>query len=138
MQLAFEPYEPTNVIAYDPASDFTIASWLDDHLSGSVAANHVIVGGRLPGQAGQWLSVCGKPLGIYGQLGKTGVGPFDESYFLTFAALADVASFCRSAPAASADHIDGKVCPPDPCSPIGYPPFCCSSRSPVWETSNLR
>src|SRR5215813_10035720 len=62
---------------------------------------------------GQPLSVCGKPLGIYGRLGKTGVGPFDESYFLTFAALADVVSYCRSAPAASADHNDGKVCPPD-------------------------
>src|SRR5215471_3441464 len=105
--------QPTNVIAYDPAEDFTVASWMENSTSGAVAANTVIVGGRLPGQAGQPLSVCGKPLGIYGRLGKTGVGPFDESYFLTFAALADVVSFCRSAPAASADHNDGKVCPPD-------------------------
>ena len=105
--------QPTNVIAYDPAEDFTVESWIEDSLSGPVTANNVIVGGRLPGQAGQWLSVCGKPLGIYGRLGKTGVGPFDESYFLTFAALADVVSYCRSAPAASVDHNDGKVCPPD-------------------------
>jgi putative ABC transport system permease protein len=105
--------QPANVIAYDPAEDFTVASWMEDSASGPVTANNVVVGGRLPGQAGQWLSVCGKPLGIYGRLGKTGVGPFDESYFLTFAAVADVVSYCRSAPAASVDHNDGKVCPPD-------------------------
>jgi putative ABC transport system permease protein len=105
--------QPANVIAYDPTADFTIASWLEDHLTGPAAANNVVVGGRLPGQLGQWLSVCGKPLGIYGRLGKTGVGPFDESYFLTFAALADVVSLCRSKPAAAAGHNDGKVCPPD-------------------------
>jgi putative ABC transport system permease protein len=105
--------QPANVIAYDPAEDFTVASWMEDSASGPVTAKNVVVGGRLPGQVGQWLSVCGKPLGIYGRLGKTGVGPFDESYFLTFAALADVVSYCRSAPAASVDHNDGRVCPPD-------------------------
>src|SRR5262249_14296137 len=105
--------QPANVIAYDPSEDFTVASWIEDSASGPVTANKVVVGGRLPRQLGQWLSVCGRPLGIYGRLGKTGVGPFDESYFLTFAALADVVSFCRSAPAAAADHNDGKACPPD-------------------------
>jgi len=65
------------------------------------------------------------------RLGKTGVGPFDESYFLTFAALADIVSFCRTSdaraaakPAAPAQrdnapaingmrHGDAKVCSGD-------------------------
>src|SRR5262249_8569473 len=71
--------QPASVIAFDPWQDFTVLSWLEDHPPGSVGTGDVIVGGRLPGQVGQSLSLCGKPLGIYGRLGKTGVGPFDES-----------------------------------------------------------
>ena len=37
------------------------------------------------------------PMRVYGRLGKTGVGPFDNSYFLSFDALADMVSFCRTA-----------------------------------------
>jgi len=85
----------------------------------------VIVGGRLPGQLGQTLSLCGKPLGIYGRLGKTGVRPFDESYFLSFEALADLVAFCRELGAKARDkpgtpgvgagleHDGANVCPPD-------------------------
>src|SRR5215475_7440122 len=86
---------PATAIAFDPVMDFTVMSWLEDHRKGSVGTGDLIVGGRLPGQLGQVLSLCGKPLGIYGRLGKTGVGPFDESYFLTFDALADLVAFCR-------------------------------------------
>ena len=39
-------------------------------------------------------------MSVYGRLGKTGVGPFDESYFLSFDALADIVSFCRTSAAA--------------------------------------
>ena len=34
-------------------------------------------------------------MSVYGRLGITGVGPFDNSYFLSFDALADIVSFCR-------------------------------------------
>ncbi|MEA2963930.1 MAG: putative transport system permease protein [Alphaproteobacteria bacterium] len=66
---------------------------------------------------------------IYGRLGKTGVGPFDDSYFLSFGALADMVSFCRTADArgaprprakpqeepavAAMSHADANVCSPD-------------------------
>jgi putative ABC transport system permease protein len=105
--------QAANAIAFDPAQDFSVLPWLDEHQPGPATANGLIVGSGLPGRLGQSLSVCGKPLGIYGRLGKTGVGPFDESYFLTFDALADVVAFCRTAPTASMDHSDGKVCSPD-------------------------
>ena len=39
---------------------------------------------------------------IYGRLGKTGVGPFDDSYFLSFGALSDMVSFCRASEARAA------------------------------------
>ena len=70
--------QPSNIIAFDPAQDFTILNWLEDHPPESVGTGDVIVGGRLPGQLGQSLGLCGKPLGIVGRLAKTGVGPFDE------------------------------------------------------------
>ena len=57
----------------------------------------LILGGRLAGQLGASLSVCGLPLRVDGRLGKTGVGPFDESYFVSFQTLAAIVSFCSSA-----------------------------------------
>jgi putative ABC transport system permease protein len=74
--------------------------------------------------------VCGRPLNVYGRLGKTGVGPFDDAYFLSFEALADVIAFCRGSgvqrsanavgpqPAATAiagidHHSDGVTCAAD-------------------------
>jgi len=48
------------------------------------------------------------PMRVSARLGKTGVGPFDESYFLSFAALADIVSFCRTSDARAA----GKPAPP--------------------------
>jgi putative ABC transport system permease protein len=109
-----------NVIAFDPAHDFTILTWLEQRQPVPLGAGGIIVGGRVAGQVGQSLSVCGKPMTIYGRLGKTGVGPFDESYFLSFEALAEIVSFCRGSAARTGgkptdivDHGDGKACPPD-------------------------
>jgi len=64
-------------------------------------------------------------MNVYGRLGITGVGPFDESYFLSFDALAEVVSFCRSSGTAARPAVkvgdveipDGmnhaEVCSPD-------------------------
>lgn len=117
--------QPANVIAFDPVRDFTVLSWFEDHHAGAIGTSDVIVGGRLPGGLGQTLSLCGKPLGVYGRLGKTGVGPFDKSYFLTFAALADLVAFCRGSGSKAGDrpgtpgggagleHAGANVCPPE-------------------------
>src|SRR6266545_542750 len=112
-----------NLIAFDPARDFSVLTWLEQRQPGPVEG--LIAGGRLVAPLGATLSVCGRPLSVYGRLGKTGVGPFDESYFLSFDALADIVAFCRTSgtpgkPAAKAEdaqavagmsHAD--VCSPD-------------------------
>src|SRR5215471_17556386 len=82
-----------NLVAFDPARDFSVLPWLEQHAGGPV--DGLIAGGGLADSVGATLSVCGMPLAIYGRLAKTGIGPFDESYFLTFEALAEVVSFCR-------------------------------------------
>jgi len=87
-----------NLIAFDPARDFSVLTWLEQRQPGPVEG--LIAGSRLAAPLGGTLSVCGRPMSVYGRLGKTGVGPFDESYFLSFDALADIVSFCRTSAAA--------------------------------------
>src|SRR5712692_4737327 len=89
-----------NLIAFDPTRDFSILTWLEERQPGPVEG--LIAGGGLVARLGETLSVCGMPVRMYGRLAKTGVGPFDESYFLSFAALADIVSFCRTSDARAA------------------------------------
>jgi putative ABC transport system permease protein len=121
--------QSANLIAFDPAHDFSVLTWLEERLPGP--GDGLIAGGRLEARLGATLSVCGMPLRVYGRLGKTGVGPFDESYFLSFQTLADIVAFCRGSdartsgkpaqplsadnvpPAAAINHGDAKLCSPD-------------------------
>src|SRR5262249_55568320 len=109
--------QTANVIAFDPTHDFSILTWLERRQPDSLNPDSVILGGRLPGQLGQELTICGKPMTIFGRLGKTGVGPFDDSYFLSFDALAEIISICRNSVLRNSDalsqHGDDKACSPD-------------------------
>jgi putative ABC transport system permease protein len=89
-----------NLIAFDPAQDFSVQSWVGARQVGPLEG--LIAGGALPARLGETLSVCGMPMRVSARLGKTGVGPFDESYFLSFAALAEIVSFCRTSDARAA------------------------------------
>jgi putative ABC transport system permease protein len=89
--------QAANLIAFDPARDFSVLPWLEER-QGS-PADGLIAGGRLATRLGTTLSVCGMPLRVHGRLGKTGVGPFDESYFISFQTLANIVAFCRSSDA---------------------------------------
>src|SRR5215813_5545245 len=110
-----------NLIAFDPAQDYSVLSWVEARQGAPLEG--LIAGGALPARLGETLSVCGMPMRVSARLGKTGVGPFDESYFLSFAALADIVSFCRTSDApAKVDnapaidgmrHADAKVCSGD-------------------------
>ncbi|MEO8752216.1 MAG: FtsX-like permease family protein, partial [Casimicrobiaceae bacterium] len=83
-----------NLIAFDPATDFTVQNWLREQRQGPLGVTDLLAGGRVPGAVGETLSVCRRPLEIYGRLARTGVGPFDESYFITFAGLDFLAALC--------------------------------------------
>jgi putative ABC transport system permease protein len=114
-----------NLVAFDPVQDFSVLTWMQEHRPGPVEG--LIAGGRVTAEVGAMLSVCGMPLSVYGRLAVTGVGPLDESYFLSFGALADVVSFCRASgtparpsakaqdaqvlPVEDAEHAE--VCSPD-------------------------
>ena len=68
-----------NLIAFDPASDFTVQPWLPANQKLALTTGGVLVGERVtdsnPGDA---LTICGQPLRVEARLGRTGVGPFDE------------------------------------------------------------
>ena len=79
-----------NLIAFDPSTDFSILPWLGERQAGLPSLNDVITGGRVPAHVGDVLQICGKSFVVYGRLELTGVGPFDESYFLSFDALSAI------------------------------------------------
>jgi|SRR5215510_3161400 len=116
--------QAASLIAFDPVRDFSVLPWLEQNRAGPIEG--VIAGGGLTAKLGATLTVCGMPLPLYGRLAKTGVGPFDESYFVTFDTLAEIVSFCRgsnarasgrAAPAQSAQPAAADMSHADVCSP---------------------
>lgn len=96
-----------NLIAYDPRLDFTVEAWLPIGQRVSPNAQGLLVGERVIQKPGETLSVCGKTLTIVGRLGHTGVGPVDESYFITFAGLDQLIETARRMrPAGKASNHD--------------------------------
>jgi hypothetical protein len=51
------------------------------------ATQSLIAGERVENKPGAVLDICGRSMVLEARLGKTGVGPFDDSYFLSFLAL---------------------------------------------------
>jgi putative ABC transport system permease protein len=72
------------LIAFDPARDFTVLPWLGEKLDRPFGRGDVLLGGIQGGKVGQSITFCGQSLTVYGRLGRTGVGPFDNSFFITF------------------------------------------------------
>ena len=66
--------ELVDMIAFDPARDITVQPWLEQRLDRPLRQGDVIVGGRREETVGAELLLFGKPLTVYGKLGKTAVG----------------------------------------------------------------
>ena len=112
-----------NLIAYDPARDFTVESWLPEGPQTSPDSLGLLVGARGAEKLGDTLTICDRTLTVAGRLGQTGVGPFDESHFITFAGLGQLVAAGRqmrlARPAAEAgqgerhEHHGAAECLPD-------------------------
>ena len=94
-----------DLIAFDPARDFTVLPWLKERLDRPLRQGDVIVGARRDEALGSQITLAGQPLEVYGRLGTTGVGPFDGSFFITFASAAALAETSRTLP--EGEQIDG-------------------------------
>jgi putative ABC transport system permease protein len=76
--------EPIDMIAFDPARDITVQPWLEERLDRPLRAGDVIVGGRREETIGSQLFLFGKPLIVYGRLGRTAVGTHERGLFVSF------------------------------------------------------
>jgi putative ABC transport system permease protein len=77
-----------NLIAFDPQTDFTVQPWRPPQSGAKLDGDAVLIGERVgETSVDRVLSICGQSLPVTARLGHTGVGPFDESYFITFATL---------------------------------------------------
>ncbi len=79
-----------DLIAFDPARDMTVQPWLEQHLDRPLRQGDVIVGGRREEALGSELLLFGRPLVVYGKLGKTAVGTHERGLFITFETLSDL------------------------------------------------
>ncbi len=97
-----------NLIAYDPARDFTVEPWLPQGQPTSLDPLGLLVGARGAEKPGDTLTICGRTLTIAGRLGQTGVGPVDESLFISFAGLDQLLAAARQTrPVSSAGQVGG-------------------------------
>lgn len=78
------PEHKANLIAFDPASDFTILPWVQSKLPRLPMLGDLYIGSRRTESLGDEVEPCNTPAIVYGKLGKSGVGPLDESMFATY------------------------------------------------------
>jgi putative ABC transport system permease protein len=71
------------LVAFDPATDFTISPWLEKNLRKPLVGNEVIVGSALPIIAGDTIPFFGSPFEVVGTMEPTGMKFFDQSVFMT-------------------------------------------------------
>jgi putative ABC transport system permease protein len=76
--------ESVDLIAFDPERDLTVRPWLERRLDRPLRQGDVIVGGRREEPVGSELLLFGKPLIVYGKLGKTAVGTHERGLFVSF------------------------------------------------------
>jgi len=87
--------ELIDLIAFDPDRDITVQPWLEQHLDRPLRPGDVIMGGRREEPIGSELLLFGRPLTVYGKLGKTAVGTHERGLFITFATLNELRDVMR-------------------------------------------
>jgi putative ABC transport system permease protein len=103
--------EPVDIIAFDPARDLTVQPWLDSRLGRPLRAGDVIIGGRREEPLGSEILIFGRPLTVYGKLGKSAVGTHERGLFIGFSTLDELRTImqqiCGKKAALEPDRISG-------------------------------
>jgi putative ABC transport system permease protein len=86
-----------DVIAFDPARDFTVLPWLREHLDRPLGAGDAIVGARRGERVGAPIQLGERTLTVRGRLEVTGVGPLDRGVLVSFETVEALASAARGA-----------------------------------------
>ena len=91
-----EGHGETDLIAFDPRTDFTLQPWVREHLPRPLSLGDVLIGGRRSEPLGSTINFFGKSLVVWGKLDLTGVGPTERSVFGSFSTMEELAQECRS------------------------------------------
>lgn len=78
------------LIAFDPATDFTITPWLQESNNGPLGKDEIIVGRSIPVAKGDNMKFYGKSLKVIGNLSDTGLEYIDHGVFMTFETARDM------------------------------------------------
>lgn len=103
----------TDLIAFDPEHDISVAPWLAEKIERPFRKGDVIVGGRREERIGDRLLLFGQSFTVYGRLERTGVGPHENGIFMAFETFEPLRESVRSSSGASAaldrDKISGAL-----------------------------
>jgi putative ABC transport system permease protein len=78
------------LIAFDPATDFTVSPWLKEAIDRPLGKDEVIIGRSLPVSTGDKMKFYGKELTVAGFLSDTGFDYIDHGVFMTFETARDM------------------------------------------------
>src|SRR5262249_21387092 len=92
---AGKSHESNDLIAFDPALDFTVQPWVVEKLDRPFRRGDVIVGGRGGESVGSDVRLFAWTFTVDGKLALTGVGPFERAMFVSFDTGADIAAAAR-------------------------------------------
>ncbi len=70
------------IIGFNPKTDFTVLPWLEEKMERPFQIDDVIVGAANSYTVGDKIFFYGQDLNVYGKLGRTGVGLYDNAIFL--------------------------------------------------------
>ncbi len=73
----------TFLVAFDPATDFTITPWLEKNLKKPLSDTEVIAGREIPVITGTTIPFFGTPFRVAATMDPTGMKFFDQSIFMT-------------------------------------------------------
>lgn len=73
-----------NLIAFDQKKDFTVMPWMVAHANRPMTTGDIIAGSRRVETIGDEIAPSNFPVDVYGKLGRSGVGPLDDSFFTTY------------------------------------------------------
>jgi putative ABC transport system permease protein len=70
------------IIGFDPQTDFTVLPWIEEKVEAPLQMDQAIVGGSSSYDVGDEIFFYGQKLRVYGKLGRTGVGLYDNAIFI--------------------------------------------------------
>jgi putative ABC transport system permease protein len=71
------------LVAFDPATDFTVMPWLEKSSTLTITGDEVIAGRSMPLMVGATIPFFGTPFKVVGTMEPTGMKFFDQSIFMT-------------------------------------------------------